>query len=102
MNALRRLDPSRDELLLGGALALHGPLDVALTATHFQLESNPIVIAMGIDQWIIAKAAVLAAVVGVFLIVGEHRFRAYWLACLVVFGVAVVAANILAVTGVIA
>jgi len=44
-------------------LLLHGPLDVAITLSAPQLESNPVVHALGWELWLAVKPALMGATV---------------------------------------
>jgi len=79
-------------------LLLHGPLDVAITLSAPQLESNPVVHALGWELWLAIKPAVLAGAVAVWY--DAHRPPRYdraarvWLAVLLAFGLVAVLGNL--------
>lgn len=89
---------SRGVVALLAALALHGPLDIVLTVTYWSLESNPLVVALGLWPWVALKIVALVALVAVWSVVRDHWLAAWSPRVLVVLGLALVAPNIVIAT----
>lgn len=85
------------------AVITHGPLDMALTLSHWHLESNPIVLSLGMGPWLALKAALCVGVVVGYLSTKESNSGTVR-ACLLflaLFGTIAVMGNLLVVGGVI-
>lgn len=93
------LEVDTDAVLLAAVVAMHGPLDMAVTAAFWELESNPAVLALGIGPWLAIKVVVLAALVGVWLSIRRHRATRAMLGVLAVLGALLIVPN-LAIAGV--
>lgn len=43
------------------AVFLHGPFDLLVTASFWELEANPLVLELGIGRWLLVKVLMLVA-----------------------------------------
>lgn len=91
-----------DRDLMELAVLTHGPLDMALTLSHWHLETNPLVLSLGQAPWIAVKAVLCVSVMVAFLLTKESDSKAVR-ACLLflaILGVGAVVSNLLIISGI--
>lgn len=88
---------SRNTRLLVAAIALHFPIDGAITLAHRHLESNPVVLALGFDTWVLVKVALLVGVIVAYAVGRNDPRMQYPLAAQVALGLVFILPNLLIV-----
>jgi len=84
----------REHLLLVAAVLLHGPVDVLLTAPAYHLESNPVVLELGLGLTTFVKAVALTGLVLTYRASEPHPLRWVPLAVLGLLGVVLILPNL--------
>lgn len=94
----REAEWNRTDELAVAALALHGPIDIALTAAGRRLlegdpEGNPVVHALGERNWLIVKALAISGAGLAWWLGRDSPYTQVPLAILVALGTALVVPN---------
>jgi len=101
------IDNQRASVIFGWlmviAIALHGPVDLIITASYPHLESNPVVLWLGWVRWLTFKTVFIAVAALIWLELQREEPThplAYILAVLLtLLGVGLILSNLLVVTG---
>ena len=76
------------------AAALHGPLDVAVTSMYWHLESNPVVIDLGLWPWVAVKGLALVGLAAAWALSRGHWASAWLVRAVAVAGVLLIVPNL--------
>lgn len=63
----------RQGWLAVAALALHGPVDLGVTAAAFHLESNPLVLVLGLPMWLLVKVVAVTSAAVVWYVLRQDE-----------------------------
>lgn len=69
------------------AAVLHGPCDILVTTFYYEHEANSIVLQLGLERWLVAKAVLLVGFLVALRLAHEHPATLLPLAALTALGV---------------